>query len=113
MLSVKLAEPMIGSQNLFLGIHIQIKDKPRQDVTAPLLNPVVFKLLDGEVKFPGIIMFREKSNIVIDASLAFANGLFVRINREHPPEASLELMVEVLRKDEEGLFEVLALEGAL
>jgi hypothetical protein len=103
----------IESQLLFLAMHIQIKDKPRQDITAPLLNPVVFKLLDGEVKFPGIIMIREKSLIVIDASIVYANGLFVRINREHPPEASLERLAEILRKDEEKLFDVLGLEGIL
>ncbi len=103
----------IESQHLLLGIHIQIKDKPRKDVTAPLLNPVAFELLDGGVKFPGIILLREKSSIVIDASIALANGLFVRINREHPPEASLEQLVEVLRNDEENLFNILGLEGAL
>lgn len=103
----------IESQQLLLAMHIQIKDKPRQDVTAPLLNPVVFKLLDGEVKFPGIILIREKSLIVIDASIVHANGLFVRISREHPPEASLERLAEVLRKDEENLFDILGLEGIL
>jgi hypothetical protein len=78
-----------------------------------LLNPAAFKLLDGEVKFPGIILVREKSMIVIDASIAYANGLFVRIAREHPPEATLEQLAGVLRKDEEQLFDVLGVEGIL
>lgn len=103
----------IQSQHLGLGMHIQLATKPRKDATAPLLNPVAFKLLDGEVKFPGIILLREKSTIVIDASIAYANGLFVRISREHPPEATLEHLAEVLHKDEEQLFEVLGLEGIL
>lgn len=103
----------IQSQHLALGMHIQFATKPRKDVTAPLLNPVAFKLLDGEVKFPGIILLREKSTIVIDASIALANGLFVRITREHAPEATLEQLAEVLRKDEQRLFDVLGLEGVL
>jgi hypothetical protein len=103
----------IQSQHLFLGVHIQLKDKPRRDATASLLNPVAFELLDGEVKFPGIILLREKSSIVIDASVGYANGLYVRISREHPPEATLEHLAEVLRKDEEKLFDVLGLEGIL
>lgn len=103
----------IQSQHLGLGMHIQLATRPRKDVTAPLLNPLAFKLLDGEVKFPGIILLREKSMIVIDASIAYANGLFVRIFREHPPEATLERLAEVLHKDEEQLFHVLGLEGIL
>lgn len=103
----------IQSQHLFLGVHIQLKDRPRKDTTTLLLNPVAFELLDGEVTFPGIILLREKSSIVIDASVGYANGLYVRISREHPPEATLEHLAEVLRKDEEKLFEVLGLEGIL
>jgi hypothetical protein len=74
---------------------------------------MAFKLLDGEISFPGIILLHEKSGIVIDASLAYANGLFVRINREHPPEVTLEQLAEALHKDEEQLFNVLGLEGIL
>ncbi|MBI1956181.1 MAG: hypothetical protein HYS38_07280 [Acidobacteria bacterium] len=103
----------IQSQHLGLGMHIQLATKPRKDVTAPLLSPMAFKLLDGEVMFPGLILLREKSFIIIDASVAYANGLFVKIFRDHPPEATLEQLAEVLRKDEEQLFDVLGLEGIL
>ena len=34
--------------------------------------------MDGNLKFPGVILQMEKSSIVIDASAAFANGLFVK-----------------------------------
>jgi hypothetical protein len=103
----------IQSQHLGLGIHIQLKTKPRQEVTAPLLSSAALKLLDGEMKFPGIILLREKASVIVDASLAFANGLFVRINREHGSEVTLERMAEILRSDEERLFNVLGLEGTL
>jgi len=91
-------------------MHIQLKAKPRKEITAPLLSPAAFKILDGEVKFQGIILQREKSSIVIDASLPYANGLFVRITRDHPAEATLQKIAEVLRNDEERLFDVLRLE---
>jgi hypothetical protein len=103
----------VQSQQVHMGMHIQLKTKPRKDVTARLLDPVAFTILDGEVKFPGIILFHDKSSIVIDASLAHANGLFVRIAREHPPEATLQQLAEALHKDEEQLFNVLGLEGIL
>ena len=103
----------IQSQQLIVGMHIQLKDRPRKDVTAPLLSPVVCGLLDGEADFSGVILLREKAIVVIDASLAVANGLFVRITREHPPGASFEKLAETLRNDEQRIFDVLGLEGIL
>ncbi len=103
----------IKLQNLVLAIHIQLKTKPRHEVTAPLVSAETLKLLDGEVKMPGIILQREKCSVVIDGSLAFANALFVRINREHSPNVAFTQMAEILRKDEMQLFDVLGLEGEL
>jgi hypothetical protein len=103
----------IRLQHLVLAIHIQLKTKPRQEVTAPLLSAETLKLLDGELKMPGVILQREKCSIVIDGSLAFANGLFVRINREHSPNAAFDQMAGVLRNDEMQLFDLLGLEGEL
>jgi hypothetical protein len=103
----------IQSQRLVVGMHIQLKERPRKDVTAPLLSPVACGLLDGKADFSGVILLREKAILVIDASLALANGLFVRITREHPPEASLEKLAETLRSDEQRIFDVLGLEGIL
>lgn len=103
----------IRLQHLVLAIHIQVKTKPRQEITAPLLSPQALKLLDGELKMPGIILQREKCSVVIDGSLAFANALFVRINREHSSNATFEHMAEILRADEMQLFDLLGLDGEL
>jgi len=100
-------------QHLVLAIHIQLKTKPRHEVTAPLLSPEALKLLDGDLKMPGVILQREKCSVVIDGSLAFANALFVRINREHSPSAAFDQMAEDLRNDEMQLFDLLGLEGEL
>ena len=110
---LQIARAEVQSQHVGIGMHIQLKTRPRRDVTAPLLDPLAFTILDGEVKFPGIILLREKSSIVIDASVAHANGLFVRMFREHPPDSTLKQLAEALRRDEEQLFGVLGLEGAL
>ena len=101
------------SQQITLAMHVQIKDKLRQDVTTPLLSQTAFRLLDGDVQFPGIILLRDKASLVIDASLAYANALFVRIVREHRSDAPLEELAVILHKDEEQVFEVLGLEGTL
>ncbi len=103
----------IQSQQLITGMHIQLKDRARKEVTAPLVSPVGFGLLDGNADFSGAILAQEKTIVVIDASMAFANALFVRIKREHPPEASFQQLAETLRKDEQRIFDVLGLEGIL
>jgi hypothetical protein len=107
------AKPEIQSHQVGIAMHIQFKTRPHKDVTAPLLSAAAFNLLDGELKSPGIILQREKANILIDGSVTYANGIFVRIYRQHPAEATLPQMAESLHKDEERLFEVLGLEGNL
>src|SRR5262249_12975001 len=91
----------IASQQLVLGMHVQFKDKTRAEVTAPLLTPAALKLLDGAVDSHGIILMRDKASIVVDGSAAFANGIFVRITREHPPDRNLPQIAEILKKDEQ------------
>lgn len=46
----------IKSQQIILAMHVQIKTKPRQEVTFPLLSPIAYKLLDGDVQLPGLIL---------------------------------------------------------
>jgi hypothetical protein len=109
----KKAGAEIQSQQLVVGMHIQLKDRPRKDVTAPLLSPVAAKLLDGEADFSGIILLRGKAIFLIDASVGIANGIFLRISRDHQPEASFVELADVLRSDEERVFDALGLEGVL
>ncbi len=101
------------TQHLVVALHVQLKARPRCDVTAHLLSREGLSLLDGEVKFPGIILHKDKASVIIDASAGFANGLFLRITREHSGDATLQHLAEALRKDEEQVFAVLALEGVL
>lgn len=103
----------IQSQQLVAQMHIQLKERSRKDVTVPLLSPVAAKLLEGDPDFSGVVLFQGKAILVIDASAAYANGLFVRISREHPADATLQDLAAALRADEERVFGVLGLEGEL
>jgi hypothetical protein len=107
------APASLRSQQVALGMHIQLKSKLRKDVTMPLLSAEGLRMLEGNISFPGIVLHVEKGHIVVDASAVFANGLFIRLFREHSPDVPLEKLAEVLRKDEERVFEVLGLEGTL
>lgn len=110
---VEFGRAEIQWQQLALTMHIQIKTRSRKEVTEPLLSPLAFELLDGEVMFPGIILHRQKSSVIIDASVPYANGLFIRMARDHAPERTFQELADVLRRDEEQLFAVLGLEGIL
>jgi hypothetical protein len=109
----EVSKAEFDSQQLAWAAHIQIKDKPRKEITAPLLTSSAYHLLDGEENFQGIILKRGNTLLVIDGSLSYANGLFVRINRQHSGDTTLPQIAEALRADEERLFEVLGLEGIL
>lgn len=109
----KISNFEIATQQLTLIMHVQFKEKNRAEITAPLLAPSALKLLDGTVNCHGIILTREKATIVVDGSAAFANGIFVRIVREHSPDRTLAQMAETLRKDEQILFDVLGVTGEL
>jgi hypothetical protein len=110
---LQTAQAQVDSQQVTLAMHIQLKDRPRQEVTARLLSPMALNLLDGDLKFPGIILLRERCRIIVDASLAHANGLFVRMSREHAANVSFEQIAAALQADEKQFFDTLGLEGIL
>jgi hypothetical protein len=103
----------LRSQQLTLGMHVQLKARQRKDVTMRLLSPEGMRIFEGDISFPGLILHVDRGHILIDASAVFANGMFVRIFREHSPKATLEHIAQTLQRDEERLFETLGLEGTL
>lgn len=107
------AKPAIQSQHVGLGVHLQLKSGSVSRVTTPLLSSGATKLLDGEIRTAGIILTREKSSVVVDASAVYSNALFVRMFREHPATTTLPQIAEALRNDEKQLFELLRLDGEL
>jgi hypothetical protein len=107
------ARAEVNSQSVTLAMHVQLKVKPRKDVTATLLTTKGLGLLSDQVKSPGVILIGDKATLVIDASVGYENALFIRIVRQHPAHATVEDLAAALRKDEEHLFNVLGLEGIL
>jgi len=110
---VETAHAQLKSQQLAVGIHIQLKGKLRKDVTMPLLSPSGSRIFNGDITLPGLILHVTGGHIVVDASATLANGIFVRLYREHLPEVTLAELAEILRNDEKRVFDVLGLEGML
>lgn len=109
----RTANPIIKAQHIVAGVHIQLKDRQVVDVVRPLLSPQALRLADGELKFPGVIVTGQQSNVIIEASVLYANALWVRLFRDHSGSAALPEIAAALRSDETRLFEVLGLEGIL
>ena len=101
------------SQQILLNMHVQIKDKPISELTAPLLAKPALGLLDGDVKCHGIILLREKGSVILDGSAAFANAIFVRIIREHAADTPLQQIANELLQDEKHLFDTLGITSEL
>jgi hypothetical protein len=79
-----------------------------------LLTPVARELLDdGAIIGQGIILHRADGTILIDNSAGFANGLYVRIQRNFEASVGLEQISQTLFNDELKLWDVLKLEGEL
>jgi hypothetical protein len=97
----------VESQQIVLGMHVQLSEKTIESVTSPLLSSRAKSLLDGDTKFNGIILIREKATVVFDASAAFPNAMFVKITRQHPATKSLKEIANTLLEDEKKLFSVL------
>ena len=109
-LVLKSTGATIQTQQLLSVLHVQLKTRLRKDVVAPFVAPPMLKVLGSEITFPGIILHGETSSIVIDASLAYANGLFIRMTRQHSHEAEVSQVARLLREDEARLFSLLGLE---
>jgi hypothetical protein len=101
------------SQLLVLAMHVQIQDRPRKDITAPLLSSTAYQLLSGDSEFQGMVLTRVGVSVVIDASLGHANALFIRLVRQHNANTTLEDMAAQLYADEVHILGVLGLEGEL
>ena len=110
---VRVANVPVQSQQVSLNMHVQSKTTPRSDLTGVLLTPQARELMDGAIVGQGLILHRENAMILIDNSAAFANGLFVRIQRTFDNAAGIGQIAEILLRDERKLWDVLGLEGEL
>lgn len=107
-----VADVTVASQQIVLHMHIQSKTTARADLGSILLTPQARELIDdGKILGQGLILHRESAMILIDNSAAFANALYVRIQRAFGGEIPLQYISERLLSDEQKLWAVLGLEG--
>lgn len=109
-----VAEVEFGTQQIILAMHVQSTTTPRSELTSGLLTPLAREILvDGPITGQGLILHREGASILIDNSAGFANGLFVRIQRNFAASVAISQVSKTLLNDELKLWDVLKLEGEL
>jgi hypothetical protein len=102
----------IVSFTITLAMHLQVLSMPREIVLAPFLAPPFQQLLvEREAQTHGChVRFVDGGDVLIDYSLAYANGIFVRLSAQFEGKAPIADMFARLRADEERILEILDIE---
>ena len=103
----------VESCSVTLAMHLQPLAKTREEILAPFL-PEPFKPLvkqhqthtfGNHLKWPD-------GDVLLDFSVAFANGIFLRLTSQFKGQPLLPDILTKVRSDEETLFGILGIEEA-
>lgn len=98
---------------LTIAMHLQPLARTREEVLAPFVPGPFKKLLtERNAQTFGNHLKWADGNVLLDFSVAFANGIFLRLTSEfvgHPP---LPEILAKVRSDQNTVFEILGVEEA-
>jgi len=102
---------VIESCTVSLNMHLQLLHKSRDEVLSPFLPEAVreFAKKRGAQRFGGHLFFVD-GDIFIDSSLAYANGIFLRVSTQFKGRPAIEEMLAKVRADEDEIFRILDIE---
>ncbi len=97
----------LQGQQLTLGFHVKPGEKPFRETVNQFVNA---KALESEkAAFYGASVYFNDYSFVIDGSLAFPGGVFVKFIRNFTGEKRFDEMATTLYKDEEFVLRLLGL----
>ena len=107
------SDAKIASCIVTVAMHLQLLAKPREEILAPFLpDPFKAFLTQHQVQTYGNHLKFADGDVLLDFSVVFANGIFLRFSShftEHPPLA--EVLAKV-RSDQNTWFGILGVEEA-
>ncbi len=95
----------LASQETVLAFHLVPGQEDLGRLTQNLVNADIL----GPARMYGISLYREDSSLVIDGSLRYVGGIFMRINRRFSESTSFSEIAATLYKDELRSLDLLGL----
>ena len=96
-----------------LAMHLQLLNKPREELLAPFV-PEPFKglLTQRQVQTHGNHLKWAEGDVLLDFSLAYANGIFLRLTSNFKGRPPLSDVLTKAKSDQDSLFAILGVEEA-
>jgi hypothetical protein len=105
---LKAHDVSLESQQTTLAMHLTPKGKTAKDITRVFLNiPSVSAKFIGEPANLGFSVYGSDASWVIDASVPYADSLFVRLLRKYGGEVTLPEILGMLDAEEKAVLEML------
>jgi hypothetical protein len=86
----------VVSQEVSLGLHVRSGDKPFGEKMSELVNSDVV----GKASMYGLSIYDDNASIIVDKSLRYAGGVFIRLYRRFDASIPLTDIVTSLYEDE-------------
>lgn len=103
----------IASCTVNLGMHIVPLSKTRDEVIAPFISAPFKQFSDRQTKAFGFhIRFADGGEVLLDHSLGYANGVFLRLSSRIEGAPHLAEILARVRNDEEQVFKMLDVQDA-
>jgi len=101
---------VVDKQVASITMHLTPRTGTIREITSPFVKIDADHFPGGSIKSFGFSLYREDFTWVVDASAAFPNSLFLRMDRWFRPDISLEQIARQLNEDEAKVLSVLGLE---
>jgi hypothetical protein len=96
-----------------VGMHLQLLAKPREEILAPFFpDPFKIFLTHRQAQTYGSHLRFADGDVLLDFSVAFANGIFLRFSSQFIGHPSLAEVLAKVRSDQDRLFGILGVEEA-
>ena len=104
-----IAKVEISMQEVFLALHVTPGSESSGSIMAKLVNSSLL----GPAETYGVSAYRQDSSLVMDKSLRYEGGVFVRLQRKFPPDVAFPDLAMTMYTDELNALTLLGLRELL
>ena len=106
----RLSKVQIGLQRTVIALHIQPRNLRFVDILRPFVAEQLASLESSPITTMATVAKWSNRKVTIDGSGAIANAIFLKLERDFPSATTYREIAEQLKKDEDGVFEMLGVE---